>query len=242
VIIRVDRVSEIVDMEQQREKPGLSLPGQREYEYGLKQAFEMAAATVGLIQDIEAQCRRAGASLRTENGAKKAVLRYLDRPCEVALQPVGVSYQDNTDELPLRDKILILHYLVTARGTPPADRYIAFKEFPEGPVYFPSFYNRAIKPWVARFGREPARLVAAAATLGGKRLEDTGTRVVIPAFDRVPVTLVLWSGDDEFPPEGNMLFDATIPDSLSTEDITVLCETIAWRLVRGAPEGGAHGR
>jgi len=43
--------------------------------------------------------------------------------------------------------------------------------------------------------------------------------------------LVLWRGDDELAPEGSILFDSTIPDYLSTEDITVLCETIAWRLV-----------
>jgi len=28
------------------------------------------------------------------------------------------------------------------------------------------------------------------------------------------------------------LFDANISDYLSTEDVTVLCETIAWKLVK----------
>jgi len=53
----------------------------------------------------------------------------------------------------------------------------------------------------------------------------------------VPVTIVLWQGDDEFAPQGSIMFDAAICDYLSTEDITVLCETITWRLVnflRGA--------
>ena len=48
----------------------------------------------------------------------------------------------------------------------------------------------------------------------------------------VPVTFVLWKGDEELPPEGNILFDSTISEYLSVEDINVLCEIIAWRLVR----------
>jgi len=55
--------------------------------------------------------------------------------------------------------------------------------------------------------------------------------VTINAFSRVPITIVMWHGDDEFAPQGSIIFDSTISDYLSTEDITVLCETIIWRLV-----------
>jgi hypothetical protein len=56
--------------------------------------------------------------------------------------------------------------------------------------------------------------------------------VTINAFDRVPVTFVLWRGDEELSPNGNILFDANISDYLSTEDVTVLSETIIWKLVK----------
>ncbi|MCH8826842.1 MAG: DUF3786 domain-containing protein, partial [Chloroflexi bacterium] len=42
---------------------------------------------------------------------------------------------------------------------------------------------------------------------------------------------------DDCAPKGNIVFDATISDYLPTEDITVLCGTIAGRLInylRGA--------
>jgi hypothetical protein len=55
--------------------------------------------------------------------------------------------------------------------------------------------------------------------------------VTINAFSRVPVTIVLWRGDDEFAPDGNILFDANVSDYLPTEDITILCETIVWKLI-----------
>ena len=62
--------------------------------------------------------------------------------------------------------------------------------------------------------------------------------VTINAFPRVPVTLVLWRGDDEFPPEGNLMFDSTVPDYLTSDDTHALCEIIAWRLVKLLKAGG----
>ncbi|HUT97259.1 MAG TPA: DUF3786 domain-containing protein, partial [Dehalococcoidales bacterium] len=61
--------------------------------------------------------------------------------------------------------------------------------------------------------------------------------VTINAFKRVPITFVLWRGDEEFPPDGSILFDATVSDYLSIEDTNVLCERIAWKLVRLLKEG-----
>jgi len=59
--------------------------------------------------------------------------------------------------------------------------------------------------------------------------------VTINAFAHVPITLVLWKGDEELAPNGNILFDANISDYLSTEDVTVLTETIIWKLVKDNP-------
>ena len=54
----------------------------------------------------------------------------------------------------------------------------------------------------------------------------------INAFKHVPVTIALWQGDAEFAPEGNVMFDSTISDYLTNDDIHTLCENIAWKLVR----------
>jgi len=114
---------------------------------------------------------------------------------------------------------------------------ITFKELPEGSNYFRTFWQRAIKPIVDHFGSEPQLLVGIAQKLGGSKIDYGDVAVTVNAFRRVPVTLVLWRGDEEFAPEGNILFDSTISDYLATEDITILCETIVWRLVKYLKEG-----
>jgi hypothetical protein len=46
------------------------------------------------------------------------------------------------------------------------------------------------------------------------------------------VGLVLWKGDEDFPPEGNILFDASVASYLPVEDIVILTEMVVWKLVK----------
>ena len=214
------------------QKRGLSLTDQKSYGYGYNLAYELAGEQLAKLDDIEQQCHKSGAQYKMIDSKKLILLKYLNRSYEVTLPDVEISPVDSQDKVPLRDKILILHYLTQAKGTKMANRMTAYKELPEGANYFPTFYKRAIKPLLDHFGKEPHRLLDTARVLGGYKADYGDVAVTINAFSRVPITLVLWRGDEEFAPEGNILFDSTISDYLTTEDINVLCETIAWRLVK----------
>ena len=205
-----------------------------EYGYGL--AYRLAREKLAGTTDIEQQCARSSAEYLA---AEKAIIvTYLNRPYRVTITDTEISLQESPEAVPLRDKILLLHYLTQAKGTPLSNRVITFKELPEGGSYFPTYYKRAIKPLVDNFGHEPERLWEIARILGGRPADYGDVAVTVEAFPCVPVTLVLWRGDDEFPPEGNILFDSSISDYLTTEDINVLCETIAWKLVKSAKATG----
>jgi hypothetical protein len=52
------------------------------------------------------------------------------------------------------------------------------------------------------------------------------------------VVIVLWRGDNEFAPNASMLFDSTVADYLSTEDIFVLCEGIIEKLTHSGQREG----
>jgi len=208
------------------------LPRQGNYEYGYTQAYQLACEQLAKIGDIHQQCLRSGVQYLEEDSQQTITLEYLNRTYRVTLPDIDVSLTDSAEEVPLRDKALILHYLILAKGTPIADKLITFKELPEGMNYFPSFSKRVIKPLVDRFGDEPHLLIDAAAILGGYKADYGDVAVAINAFPYVPITLVLWRGDEEFPPSGSIIFDATISDYLSAEDISVLCQTISWKLVK----------
>jgi hypothetical protein len=202
----------------------------QEYGYGL--AYKLAQEQLAKIDDIDQLCFRTGARSRTIDSQKAIILEYLNESYQILLPDIKLSPAGSEQEVPLRDRILILHYLTQAKGTPLTRKLIAYKELPEGVNYFPTFYLRAIKPLVKHFGNQPQRLLDVSRKLGGTEAEYGDISVTINAFSRVPITLILWQGDDELPPEGNILFDSTISDYLPTEDINVLCEIIAWKLVK----------
>jgi len=216
------------------ENKRLTLPGKK-YEYGYELAYEIAVEQLARVDNVKQQCRQSGAQYIDQ---KSVSIDYLSQPHLISLADGEVTSVSGGEPVPIRDKILIIHYFTQAKGTPFANKPVTYRELKEGSLYAPVFYQRAIKPLVRYFGDQPHRLLDIAAALGGQKANHGDAAVTINAFPRVPVTLVLWQGDDEFAPEGNLIFDSTIPDYLTSDDTHALGETIAWRLVRLLKAGG----
>ena len=217
----------------------MSVPEYKNYEYGYNLAYKLAGEQLAGTSDLEQQCRRSGAEYKRADSKAIITVEFLNQAYQVTLPDIDVALVGGGAEVPISDKILILHYLTLASGAPLSHKLIAFQELPEGASYLRTFSKRSIEPLAKYFGGETKRLIEVAKRLGGRKADYGDTAVTINGFKLVPVTLVLWGGDEEFPPRGNILFDSTIPEYLSTYDITVLCDAIIWRLVRSLREGGA---
>lgn len=217
------------------------LPEQRNYEYAHTLAYQIAATDLARVTDLERQCRNSGARYQKTGARQLITLNFLSQTLQLSLPDVSVTQVGSREPVPLKAKVLMLHYLIRAKGTPLTDRVITFKELPEGLVYFPTFAKRTIKPLVDFFGQEPQRMIEVAQLLGGNQADYGDAAVTINSLPRVPITLTIWRGDDEFSPSASVMFDANIPDYLPTEDIIILCETIIWKLVRALKQGqGEH--
>jgi hypothetical protein len=180
--------------------------------------------------DIEEQCRRSGSEYKRQDSGETATVYYLNQPYLVTFPESKVTPVDGV-ELSFREQILILHYLALAKGTAATGKLIPFRDLPGGVVYYPTFSKRTMEPLTRYFGREPELLVKVCRRLGAQPYDMGDTAVIINALRRVPIIMVLWHGDEELSPQLNLLFDANIMDYLETEDVTVVCEIITWRLV-----------
>jgi len=200
------------------------------WERGFELSHKLACEKLAEVSDVREQCRKSNARYI---GPNEIVIDYLNQPYHIMLPDCRILLEDGGTEASLRDKILIIHYFTGAKGTPTVGKSIAYKQLPGGVSYFTAFSQRAIGPLVRNFGGDPELLRKAAARLGARDADYGDVSVTINAFDRVPITFVLWKGDEELAPNGNILFDANISDYLSIEDVTVLSETIIWKLVRG---------
>ena len=214
----------------------LTVPEQNVREYAYELSYKLACEQLTGIVDVEKQCQKSGA--RYSPAEKTIILNHLNRSYSIGFPDGSVSLLGSEDPIPIRDKILILHYFIRAKGTPLSGKTITYKELHDGINYYPTFFKRAISPIINNFGKEPQRLVDVSQSLGGHLADYGDVAVTIDAFPYVPITIVLWKGDEEFPADGNLLFDNTIQDYLPIEDITILSEVIAWGLVRLLKTGG----
>lgn len=202
-------------------------PGPRRQGYEL--SYRLAREQVSKIADLEEQCRKSGARYLSAN---EIIVDFLNQAYQITFPQVEISLPDGQAEVPLKDRILILHYLGSAKGTPASGTLITYKQVPGGMSYYPAFSQRVITPLADHFGSKPESLSSVAARLGGCEAGYGDVSVTISAFPRVPVTLVLWRGDDEVAPNSSVLFDSNVSDYLATEDVAVVTETIVWRLIK----------
>lgn len=136
------------------------------------------------------------------------------------------------------EQVLILHYLNQNSSIEPSGQWVSFRELPGGSLYLQPFKQRAVGPLVRAFGEHPASLLTAGRALGGATGEWAEASIIICPLPRLPVAVLLWGGDEEFPAEGNFLFDASAPLWLPTEDYVVLASVVARRLAKQLKYGG----
>jgi len=156
---------------------------------------------------------------------------YLVRHPEISVEEIETG-----QEPPIAVKILILHYLINADGTPLADAWISFRELPDGHVYDAAFRRRANFRLAQAFGANLEGFVAAAKALGGERLTFGDASFLFPMFPRLRLAVVLYLADEEFPASASVLFDAAAGHYLPTEDLAVLGGMLARRLIKAGRE------
>lgn len=189
--------------------------------------------------------RTSGAVLiKDKNGSAVFSLQFLNQELRITWPDLRVLSGKSGEEITIQQQILLLHYIHGAwssSGAEPTGDWISFQEIPDGRFYLDAFHRRAKIPLVQAFGETPERLVTLASQAYGARPFDQGdASVVVQVLPRISLALILWKGDDEFPPEGNILFDRNVIGMLSAEDIAWLAGMVVYPLIGMARQNLGH--
>lgn len=200
-----------------------------------KQGFELTIRMVTQklsTMPLAEVCQRSGASLIDDHHLH---LLYLNRLYSVNTSTGEITLADKKEDIvPIKDQILILHYLTQAQGRPFTNKVITYGQIEGAKFYTPIFLQRSLTPILKNFGQRPQLLLELAQTIGGQKASYGDISVSIDPFPRVRIFIILWRGDEEVPANGNILFDGNIGHYLSSEDVCVLTENLVWKLVRMA--------
>jgi Domain of unknown function (DUF3786) len=209
------------------------------YEDISKQSFELALnlATKKLSSmRAEEICRNSGATRIDDD---HVLIQYLNHPYRVTISTGDVLLKDKEEEVPVKDQILILHYLTRASGVPFTNKLITYGQIEGGKFYSPVFVQRNLDPILKCFGHSPELLLEVGQKFGAQRSTYGDASVAIDAFPMARIYFIIWKGDDEVPHGGNILFDGNIRHYLASEDVCVLTEILVWKFVNLAKEASS---
>lgn len=203
------------------------LPHQSHYQ----EAENLAREALGRMNP-EVQALRCGGRLSKAGRTHSLVeVDFFNSPVQVRF-PEGVVAGPGGEEIPIWERILILHYLSGDSPVPSYREWIGFQQVPSGGFYFEAFRRRAHDPLARAFGSQPGLLLRAGEVLGALPADFGDAAVRVPVFPVVPVVAVVHRACEEFPADAKLLFESSIGAFLCTEDIAVLGGLVAGRLLR----------
>lgn len=196
------------------------------------QTFDLASVTIkGMV--LEERAKKAGAGYERAGNEEKITLIFFSEPHQICFPQIEF-YSPSKKTVSLVTRILLLHYMIRADGSPMTGKWVGYKDIPGGLLYASVFARRVTDPLVRRFGRAAKWFQEAGVQSGGETAGVGDASFILQAFPFIPLQYVLWEGDDEFPPSAQLLFDASVVHYLSLEDIVVLGQITTGRLVQRA--------
>jgi hypothetical protein len=203
----------------------MELTKQKNYQ----QAFEIACASLRRL-DVEERGRKAGAQYRKEEEKSVITLPFFSEEYQIVFPEINF-YSSAQRTISLVVRVLLLHYLIRADGSPLTGRWVGYKDIPGGLLYSGVFARRVTDRLVKRFGNSAMEFREAGLKLGGEPGGVGDASFTLRVLPSVPLQYVLWAGDDEFPASLQLLFDASVVHYLSLEDLVVLGQMATGRLL-----------
>ncbi len=129
-------------------------------------------------------------------------------------------------------KILLLHYIRTAGKGELADKWVSYGELKGGMVKISSFHRECEEPLRGLFDKDAGRVEKAVLRLGAKTCEGSpaGKAWRLSLLPKVPVMILFWPVEEEFPSRVKILFDSTADRFLDAESLIFLVEGLVRNL------------
>jgi len=151
---------------------------------------------------------------------------WVDPQRERFLSPLGELFEPR-----IECRLAIIVYLMEAKNIPLSGRWISAKDLKGGGMFFRGPHSFPIAPLERRFGRDSKGFLNAGKKCGGGKGIFGDASFQVMAFPRVPIQVILWLADEEFPARVTFLFDSTIEHHLPLDAIYGLVSELCFRLV-----------
>jgi len=154
---------------------------------------------------------------------------------EYAIYPYEFKIDRITENFPAPHEYLyvfIINYLLKAKEIGLSHAWISEKDMPGGATFFRGPHEIPTHLISSQYIGDIEKFRKICERMGGVSLNMAEAAYVFKITPRIPVAVLFWDGDSEFPPESKTLFDSSINEHLALDIIFALAVDICERIGR----------
>ena len=126
--------------------------------------------------------------------------------------------------------LFILYYLMKSKNILPSGEWVSEKDIPDGAAFFRGPHTIPTDLITGRFGDDIDLFKKESKKSGGIPIELADAAFLFQITPTLPVAVLYWQGDEDFPSEAKLLFDRTIEQHLPLDIIYALAVEICHTL------------
>ena len=152
---------------------------------------------------------------------KEFYVNLLGREYAISHPDYALRALDGGKEPPLPTQTFLLRYLLEGKDVACRGSWLTFREMPWGELYIKPYTGRVLTRAAFTFGTKVAAFRAACEKMGALPLKHGDAGFQFDFLGGYRMQILIWEGDDEFPPNAQVLYSDNFSDGFAAEDRVV---------------------
>ena len=152
---------------------------------------------------------------------KEFTLKLLGREFAICHPDYSIRALDGGNLPPLPTQTFLLRYLLESKDVMWSGAWKTFREMPWGEMYIKPYTGRVLTRAAFTFGFRVAAFRAACEKMGATPVKHGDAGYQFDLIGGYKMQILVWEGDDEFPPNAQVLYSDNFADGFAAEDRVV---------------------
>ncbi len=148
-------------------------------------------------------------------------VKLLGRQFRITHPDYSITACDGGPVPPLPTQTFLLRYLLECRDVAWSGQWKTFREMPWGEMYIKPYTGRVLTRAAFTFGTRLAAFQAAAEKMGAEPVPHGDAGYQFELIGGYKMQILAWEGDEEFPPNAQVLYSDNFADGFAAEDRVV---------------------
>ena len=152
---------------------------------------------------------------------KEFYAKLLGKEYAISHPVYAIRSVDGGNLPPLPTQTFLLRYLLEGKSLSAKGSWLTFREMPWGALYIKPYTGRVLTRAAFTLGTRVAAFKKAAQEMGAQEVKSGDAGYLFPLVGEYAMQILVWEGDEEFPPSAQVLYSDNFADGFAAEDRVV---------------------